>query len=209
MVECHGRVGDIHRKGRMLTVVLLEAALKSAYRECEKHSRLSPQQLHSKRSQAWVKCLGAQLKTIVHGEGIVVFCKADPANRDKFGLNEMLYDVSICDTGDCISPSGKKLRYIAKALWQVESEFAADTREAVKDFNKLVLGSAEHKLFIGPHISEAKRAGYLKALLPVACCCEPGTVYLAMVPHPGKWNGGAGRIAIWECDHQRKAWTQR
>jgi hypothetical protein len=149
------------------------------------------------------------LKTTVQGENVVVFCKADPTHRDTFGLNEMLYDVSICETDECIAPSGKKLRYITKAIWQVESEFAADTREAVKDFNKLVLGSADCKLFIGPHISDSKRAGYLKALLPVACCCEPSRVYLAMVPHPGKWDGHAGRIGIWECDHRRNAWAAR
>src|SRR5262245_13437106 len=183
----------------MLTVDLLEAALKSAYDDCEKLRGLSAQQKHSKRSQAWVQCLGKQLKTIVQGKNIVVFCKADSTNREKFGLNEMLYDVSICETDECTAPGGKTLRFITQAIWQVESEFAPNAREAVKDFNKLVIGCADYKLFIGPQVSAKKLKGYLAALLPVACCCGPSKVYLAMVPHPGKWNGRAGQIAMWEC----------
>lgn len=51
---------------------------------------------------------------------------------------------------------GKTLWYVAEALWQVESELARDSRQALIDFNKLVLGAARHKLFVGPQVADSE-----------------------------------------------------
>jgi hypothetical protein len=130
-------------------------------------------------------------------QNVRVFTKYDETNKPEFGLNELLYDVCIVETDTCISAGNRKqLRYITRAIWQVESEFAADSSEAVKDFNKLVIGSAENKLFIGPHLSDATGPAYRSALLPVARRI-PG-VYLAHVPHPSEWRAERGDTSLWQ-----------
>ena len=57
----------------------------------------------------------------------------------------------------------------AEVLWQVESEFANNSRETLKDFNKLVCGSAKHKLFVGSQVSD--RESFIHVLLPAARAC--------------------------------------
>ena len=119
----------------------------------------------------------------------------DEANRADFGLNELLYDVCICRTAEHPSASGgprggRALRYVTEALWLVESEFARDSFQAVKDFNKLVIGHAANKLFIGPRLGAADEERYLNALMPVARASAhngASSVYAALVPHPGEW----------------------
>ena len=129
-----------------------------------------------------------------------VFHKADDPNRAEFGLNELLYDICVCQTATCSSArQGKELRFVTKALWQVESEFARDSSEAVKDFNKLVIGAAENKLFIGPRLGAATEAAYLETLLPAARCCA-GNVYVALVPHPGEWGASHSDVALWRLN---------
>ena len=177
----------------MLTAELLERALADAGK-CVSSDGKSPQALHAARSRAWVKCLGEQLRALCSEPDVRVFCKSDDCNREEFGLNELLYDVCVCRTETCSSARGTKtLRYVTKALWLVESEFARNSYEAVKDFNKLVIGAAENKLFVGPRLGEREEAQYLEALLPVArCSAEHGAnVWLAMVAHPDAW-GEAG-----------------
>jgi hypothetical protein len=70
------------------------------------------------------------------------------------------------------------------ALWQVESEFARDLLEAVKDFNKPEISAAENKLYVGPQLTDvAVETAYLTMRLRLARCCT-GAVYAALVPHP-------------------------
>jgi hypothetical protein len=177
----------------MLTVEHLEEALAKAY-ECKSQPGWSQQRLHSERSREWVKCLADELRKLNSDPDVCVFWKGNEKNRREFGLNELLYDVTVCKT----KKDGKGPRYVTKALWQVESEFAPRTAEAVKDFNKLVLGSAENKLFIAPRVSAVRQEAYLNALLRVARCCGSRNVYLAMVPHPSKWNAERGLITMWQ-----------
>ncbi len=178
----------------MLTLDHLRRALKNAT-ACDAPGSpdpLSLQGLHQQRSSHWVQCLAAELRTLVEDEGDVrVFFRKDETNRADFGLNELLYDVCICGTAEHPSARGERtLRYVTEALWLVESEFARDSFQAVKDFNKLVIGHARNKLFIGPRVSPADEPGYLAALLPVARASAhngASSVYAALVPHPGEW----------------------
>ena len=155
---------------------------------------VSMQSLHQRRSSEWVRCLAHELKTLVgdNPEVRVLFRNnPDEQNRADFGLNELLYDVCICRTAEHPSArGGRTLRYVTGAEWIVESEFARDSYQAVKDFNKLVIGSAQNKLFIGPRLGASEEAGYLDALLPVARASAANgasSVYVALVPHPGEW----------------------
>ena len=183
----------------MLTLDHLRRALKNAT-ACDAPGSpdpLSLQGLHQQRSSHWVQCLAAELRTLIRGgqEGddgdVRVFYRKDETNRADFGLNELLYDVCICTTAEHPSArGGRTLRYVTEALWLVESEFARDSFQAVKDFNKLVIGHAANKLFIGPRLGADDELGYLAALLPVARASAhngASSVYAALVPHPGEW----------------------
>jgi len=136
----------------------------------------------------WVEALGAGLREHYSDQpNVRVFTKHYGENRLEFGMNEILYDVMVCETAYTESAGrGRKLAYVTKALWQVESEFAKNSREALYDFNKLVVGTADSKLFVGPRTHDVK--AFRDCLLPAANCCS-GEVYLALLPHPESWCG--------------------
>jgi hypothetical protein len=80
-------------------------------------------------------------------------------------------------------------------MWQVESEFAKDSRQALIDFNKLVLGSADNKLFVGSQVSET--ASFLNVLSPAAKACQ-SNVFGALIPHPSRWMAEECRVQVWK-----------
>jgi hypothetical protein len=165
----------------MLTVEHLKRALVHPS-QCGVPDPPSPGSLHQARSSEWVRCLAGELKQLyADSPDVRVFHKGDGGNREDFGLNELLYDVCVCQTAPCASArQGKTLRHITRALWQVESEFARDSFEAVKDFNKLVLGAAENKLFIG----RARRRRPWSPPIWTRCCRSPGP---ARAPCTSAW----------------------
>ena len=115
-----------------------------------------------------------------------VLSKHFPANRHAFGLNELLYDVLVCATSSV--PSAKEsasLTFLTRGIWAVESEFARDSRQALYDFNKLVLAATENKLFVGPQTSD--EGAFLAPLLSPAARCTD-SVFAALLPHPSEWN---------------------
>ncbi len=81
--------------------------------------------LHSQRSQAWVKALGANLMSSGGPDrDLRCFTRFDLSNKPDFGVNELLYDISIVRVSDVASAVLKKrLVFITDAVWQVESEF--------------------------------------------------------------------------------------
>ena len=140
-------------------------------------------------------------RTTGQDEAVRVFSKGCRANRKEFGLNELLYDVSVCRSGTVRSSvHGRQLPYIREVLWQVESEFALDGREALKDFNKLVCGSAQNKLFAGPLV--AANEGFINVLLPAARVCT-GRIVVVLLPHPGRWGDAAFEVRGWELKVDR------
>lgn len=186
----------------MLTIDL-KAALAEAS-ACPIPDSASDQERNSLRSRQWVQCLAKAFRKLYPDPAVRVFYKGDPSNRDDFGLNELLYDVCVCETDTCpAAVSAKTLRYVTRALWQIESEFARDSSEAVKDFNKLVIGAAENKLFVWPRLSTPDRErDYLETLLPVASRCT-GAVYAALVPHPSDWRAAQADVLAWRLDAGR------
>lgn len=154
-------------------------------------------ELDRKRSTAWVECLAEQFRAHYRTDPTVrVFSKGCYANRRAFGLNELLYDVSVCRSGSVRSSvQGRPLSYIAEVLWQVESEFAPNGREALKDFSKLVCGSAQNKLFVGPQVTDNE--SFIKVLLPAAKACT-GRVFVVLLPHPRQWDDATFDVQGWE-----------
>lgn len=148
----------------------------------------SYRKINRSRSKNFVEELGNQFRIKYKNDSFYkVFTKHYNQNRREFGLNELLYDVLVCETKSIESSKGENLVVIKKAIWQIESEFAKDTRQALFDFNKLIIGAADNKLFIGSFVAEKNRAKYMSTLLEAAANCS-GNIYLALLMHPGKWH---------------------
>lgn len=158
---------------------------------------------HRSRSIRFVECLAARLLQ-EHSdceEKLASMTKHDGQYRHLFGMNELLFDVALVSY-DVVSSgsSGKDLAFVAKGLWIVESEMAKNKREALFDFNKLILGQADNKLFVGPHVHD--EADYLRVLERAASNCS-GSLYVALIPHPDEWPVSTGdAVGMW-------AWRER
>lgn len=153
--------------------------------------------IHRARSSAVVEAIAAELRlAYAHRSDVVVFSKLHAANRETFGLNELLFDVTVCRVASIpATERGPELRHVVEPLWAIESELAKRRREAVYDFNKLVLARARNKLFIGPQVHDED--AFIACLGHVADACE-ASVHLALVPHPSEWAAGAPASArLW------------
>ncbi|MDZ7742227.1 MAG: hypothetical protein U5Q03_10855 [Bacteroidota bacterium] len=161
---------------------ILQAAFEQAKQEPV--TGKTDQERNRQRSIHWVESLAEEFrKKYPREKNYRVFSKYHDQNKD-FGLNELLYDISVCKINYIESPKGKKLAYIEKAIWLVESEMAKDTQQLVYDFNKLLIGNSENKLFVGPLTSHNE--DILELFNKIAVNCK-GDVWLALVPHPGEW----------------------
>jgi|SRR3989338_5374984 len=163
-----------------------------------------PRLIHRNRSKNFVEELASHFREQYRGrESVFVLSKHFDKYREKFGLNELLFDVLVCDTG--VVPSAlenQNLTFVLRAIWQIESEFAQDSREAMYDFNKLVLGSSEHKLFVGPQTADEGK--YLQPLSESAKYCDSNT-YVALVPHPSAWKKVQPSVRCWKFEGDWKA----
>ena len=168
--------------------------------ELTRESDLKDGDLHRERSRNFVEQLRLGLAgqypehSNVHG-----FSKHKGGDTLEFGMSELLYDVAVLESGTTNSGrSSKELVYVKRALWLVESELAPNKREALYDFNKLVIGSAENLLFVGPVFKSAsEQSDYLRVLADAAIHCS-GNLFLALIPRPADW-GTAKReeVATW------------
>jgi len=175
---------------------LLQEALQQA--QSRPDTGETTQKINLNRSQSWVKALAEQLNRRYEGDtDIRIFTKSDYSNRRDFGLNELLYDILVCRVGEVESSvHKKKLCFIKEVLWQVESEFAHNTRSTLVDFNKLVLGSGKNKLFIAAQVKKGMESSFLKVLQPAARYCI-GDVYVGMIPHPASWGDIENTVHLW------------
>ncbi|MGA2448330.1 MAG: hypothetical protein ABTD50_06635 [Polyangiaceae bacterium] len=147
------------------------------------------------RSRNFVEALADRLRKTYRDEPhIAVFSKYFGGHRKTFGLNELLFDILVCQTDSTAAARGtEQLSFIARGVLAVESEFARDSREAMYDFNKLVLCAAECKLFIGPRVTS--EATFLAPLSAAAAHCT-GTVLAVLVPHPSEWTAGQSCLDV-------------
>ena len=175
---------------------LLQEALQQA--QSEPDTGETTQKTNLNRSRSWVKALAEQFKKRYEGDSeIPVLTKSDYSNRKDFGLNELLYDILVCRVGEVESSlHKKKLYFIKEVLWQVESEFAHNTRSSLVDFNKLVLGSAKNKLFVASQVKRGTENSFLRVLQPAASYCT-GDIYVGMIPHPARWVDIDNDVHLW------------
>lgn len=178
-------------------VPLLQNALSLACAKSES-SQAAAYLLNRARSIAWVESVAQCFRDAFSADPrIRVFSKYHAGNRRSFGLNELLYDVAVCRVDQCLAYGGKTICFVKQALWQIESEFAADSQQAIFDFNKLVLGAAANKLFLGPVVTSSDR--FLNVLLPAARCCT-GNVYTALLAHPKDWCETIAAPQVWRLE---------
>ena len=71
------------------------------------------------------------------------------------------------------------------------------------DFNKLTLGSARHKLFVGPITGDTDAD--LSILVTPATYCA-GNVYAAFVAHPDLWGGSGRTPTLYRFDRRIAEW---
>jgi hypothetical protein len=154
--------------------------------------------MHRERSKNFVECLSERLLEQCDGDGdIASLSKHHDSNRNRFGMNELLFDVAVIEYKTVDSgASGKDLSIVTRGIWAVESELAKDKREALFDFNKLVLAASDKKLFVGPRVKDEQ--DYLRVLGAAAQHCI-GEIFVALIPHPEEWpDKGPESVVAWE-----------
>lgn len=148
-----------------------------------------------KRSANWVDELAKAFQSEYEDRTIHrVFWKNNEENKRAFGLNEFLFDVMVCSISSVqsLQPQSNQLEFIDECHWQVESEFnVANSRKIITDMSKLVVGSAENKLFIAAHRSSTNQhipgnKDILNMCARIARRCI-GKIYFGFVMHPDNW----------------------
>lgn len=175
-------------------------------------------EVHRGRSAGWVDALAKELRCLCKRDdgSVRVFWRTGEKDPD-FKLNELLFDIAVCNTEETESiHQGKELRFVSRCLWLVESELANDSRSIVVDLSKLVMGCSEFKLFVaGVPLLDTPRRNHrenkiLKMCGKVADRCS-GTLYFCFIPYPSVWQkldadeygpsvwlrGEAGRRKMW------------
>ena len=152
------------------------------------------------RSSDWV-CALAEAFEAKYGDRDVhrVFWLGNDRNREQFGINEYLFDVMVCSvsTVESLQRQSNRLDFIDQCHWQVESEFnRSNSREVIVDMSKLVVGSAQNKLFVAAHRKSGEE-DLLKLCAGIARRCG-GAVYFAFVAHPDEWDGTPMEPAMYE-----------
>lgn len=98
---------------------------------------------------------------------------------------------------ESLQRQSNRLEFIDQCHWQVESEFnRSDSREVVVDMSKLIVGSAENKLFVSAH-RKANERELLKLCAWIARRCG-GNVFFAFVAHPDEWGTNPSAPALYE-----------
>lgn len=176
----------------------LNSLIQEAWEDALSHSKISARirnsemikMVNSQRSKDWMNSLGKRFQIRYDPKKDRVFWRGNPENESDFDLQEMLFDLAVCQT--CTVPSYKKrhpLPFISKLHWLIESEFAQnDSREIVKDMSKLVMGSSENKLFVASHkLTDSEwEDGILKMCGPIAEHCQ-GRLFFCFIAHPKDW----------------------
>ena len=140
-------------------------------------------------SAVWLDCLGKKFQEYYDNNDQRVFWKGNKGNRGQFGLNELLFDLSVCQVEEVPSiRKGTLLPFVTNCHWQVESELNdSNSREITKDFSKLVMGQSDNKLFISSYQGD-NQMEVRKMCSPVAHRCT-GKLHLCFVDHPRNWGG--------------------
>ena len=166
----------------------------------EEDGSLNAGQRNRERSSQWVCALAEAFQSKYRDPGVHrVFWLDNDKNREEFGINELLFDVMVCSvsTVESLQRQSNRLEFIDQCHWQIESEFnRSNSRAVIVDMSKLVVGSAENKLFIAAHTNSGERK-LLKLCAGIARRCS-GNLYFAFVAHPEDWNDDPAEPVLYE-----------
>jgi len=156
----------------------------------------SDREIHWNRSQNLVDQIARGFqKQFEANPAVRVFWSGNTANQTEFNRKEFLFDIAVCEVEETPSATGRALlHFVTKTHWIVESEFEPNSRDAIVDMSKLVMGKSENVLFIGSAV--APKDAYLDMLGRVARHCD-GHTYLALIEHPGKWKTQTPRPEVY------------
>ena len=172
----------------------------------------SDQWKHRKLSQSWVKYLSFSLEKYHRGKNDKIYAfPGNPKLAKKHGIKrkEFLFDISV---GLYKSFESKKFEsskkvlpiyYQSKPIWQIESEFAEDTREIAIDFSKLLAGNADYAMMVSPEGKE-KRDYYMdemKKMLESNVSLGRKILYFLILPHPRDWVNKKGEWSLHNWDN--------
>ena len=152
-----------------------------------------------KKSATWVDALAKRFQEHYEGGRYRLFWSGNCGNQEHFGRNELLFDLAVCSVSTITSleTEARDLEFIAQCHWQIESEFSrGNTRDIIVDMSKLVMGSAENKLFVAAHRGR-REEDILERCWEIARCCT-GRVYFCFVSHPDRWTSNPERPALHE-----------
>ena len=185
----------------------LREAVDAAVRKHPSATGTDTRRFHHDRSPAFVAAIArAFQREYPTTGGTRVFWRPSPDAEQplKLGRNELLYDIAVCRV-ETVRLEEKKmdLPHVAGVLWLVESEFAHNRRQLLRDSSKLVVGRADNKLFIASHSGNDDKL--LDHLAKPAACCD-GSVYLALVRHPKDWGSGPADIEVCQYAPGVKPW---
>ncbi|MCY3916723.1 MAG: hypothetical protein OXG49_11985 [Chloroflexi bacterium] len=157
----------------------------------------SPSSLARARERAFIKTLIAHWQREFAAEDIRVFAASKRGNAADFGTNHLLYDIAVCRAaaGESAERKSEDFLYIAEALWQIEVDFSREWRSALHAINRLNCGAAAEKLLIATS-KAVSRQRLLDTLRAPASAC-PGSLYLALVPHPADWEDAENAPQVW------------
>ncbi len=112
--------------------------------EVQGTSEMAGGRVNREASDVWLDCLGQEFRKYYDDKNQRVFWKGNSENRGQFGLNELLFGISVCQVEEVPSiGKGTLLPFVSNCHWQVESELNdSDSREITKDFSKLVMGQS-------------------------------------------------------------------
>ncbi len=147
----------------------------------------------TERSRIWVDRLANAFKDVYVSDStnprFRVFWGSMVEEDPDFARKEYLHDILVCktDTVRSIGNRQQNIPFVSEVHWQVESELALNTRQISIDFSKLVMGSAEKKLFV---TVRSKREDITENLIDA--CCEMGSfvfgeLYLCLLDDIDKW----------------------
>lgn len=179
---------------------------------------------HANRSRIWIETfakalLKASQQAEVSAENHQAFYRKnrkddhqEDNNAQMFGLTEFLFDIVIAEMTEFDTASKKrhphskyaKLQAIRKAVWIVESEFKRkDSRALLLDMNKLVLGRAEHKLFIMSQ-DESDTQDWAIETLNTLSKEDDAKIFLARIPHPCDWGEPHKNVEVFKIPYGQK-----
>ena len=101
-----------------------------------------------------------------------------------------LHDILVCKTIDMLSIGNRRqvIPFVSEVLWQVESELALTHVRYPLTLARLVMGSAEKKLFVTMRSKSKPVTEKLIEVCEEMGSCISGELYLCLLDHIDEWS---------------------